>query len=95
MTRPTQGNGGPDGRPRCFNGEAMPAEVYVNDGYTDDGRLRRKLIPYAFSRECKSWAGHPASDPVPLAEGWRCDGCAHFPHDLVDDAILAKLRREP
>lgn len=90
----TQGNGGPDGRPRCFNGKPM-REYRAHAGYDDEGRLRTVMIPWAFSRECKSWASHPGSDPVPLAEGWRCDGCAHFPHDLVDDAILAKLRREP
>ena len=88
-----QGNGGPDGRPLCFNAEPMPEFVEVNDGWTEDGRLRRKLIPYAFSRECKSWAGHPGSDPVPLIEGWACAGCRHYPATLIAEALAARERR--
>lgn len=94
MTRPTQGTGGPDGRPLCFNAEPVAPFVYVNDGWTEDGRLKRKLIPYAFSRECKSWASHPGTDPVPLAEHWQCRGCRHEPLNLVDEALLNALWRK-
>lgn len=92
MTTHRQGFG-PDGRPLCFNRDAMPAEVYVNDGYTDDGRLQRKLIPYAFSRGCKSWVADPSTDPVPLAEGWKCGGCSHFPSEAVDLALRRQFDR--
>jgi hypothetical protein len=37
------------------------------------------------SKDCKSWAVHPAEDPatesVPGAEGWLCWGCRHLPQD--------------
>lgn len=89
MTFPRQGNGGPDGRPMCFNGEPM-VRYRANNGYDADGKLRTVVIPWAFSRECKSWASHPGSDPVPLAEGWRCIGCAHYPATLVADALIAQ-----
>lgn len=92
MTRPTQGNAGPGGRPLCFNGE--PRREYVaNDGYDAEGRLRTVTIPWAFSDGCKSWAGHPGSDPVPLIEGWACMGCRHYPTDDVVAALVAKGRR--
>lgn len=34
-----QGNGGPDGRPLCFNAEPM-ARYRANNGYDAEGRLR-------------------------------------------------------
>lgn len=92
MIRPRQGNGGPDGRPLCFNGTA-PTHYVANDGYTEDGRLRTVTIPWAFSTGCKSWAGHPGSDPVPLMEGWACKGCRHYPANDVIAALVAKERR--
>lgn len=93
MTRPTQGNGGPGGRPLCFNGE--PVRRYLaNNGYDADGRLCTVMIPWAFSTECKSWAGHPGSDPVPLIENWACIGCRHYPATLVADALEAQEARE-
>jgi hypothetical protein len=92
MTRPTQGTGGPDGRPLCFNGTA-PTHYVANDGYTEDGRLRTVTIPWAFSTECKSWAGHPGSDPVPLMEGWLCKGCRWEPLLDVHKARKAQEAR--
>ena len=92
MTFTRQGNGGPDGRPLCFNGEQR-TQYLANDGWTHDGRLRRKVIPWAFSTECKSWASHPGSDPVPLAEGWKCIGCRHYPATLVAEALIAQEAR--
>lgn len=93
MTHHRQGFG-PDGRPLCFNRKPVAEFVEVNDGWTDDGRLRRKTIPYAFSRECKSWVADPSTDPVPLAEGWRCGGCTHFPSDYVDLALQRRHDRK-
>ncbi len=93
MTTPRQGFG-PDGRPLCFNREPMPDYVFVNDGYTESGRLRRKLIPYTFSRECASWKSDPSTDPVPLAEGWKCGGCDHYPSELVDLALTRRHDRK-
>lgn len=105
MTRPTQGNGGPDGRPRCYNGEPM-REYAANDGggYIDqqagaDNPLewnpvfgqKVRRIPWAFSQKCMSWASDPSTDPVPMAENWRCAGCRHLPADLVE---LAEKRRQ-
>ena len=83
--RLNQGNGGPDGRPRCFNAEPM-REYRAHAGYDDEGRLRTVMIPWAFSRECKSWASHPGSDPVPLAEGCFA---RHRNHSMVDLAQAA------
>lgn len=102
MTRPTQGTGGADGRPLCFDGIA-PENFLVQDGWepgiTPQGtptRFPRMVeVPNRFSRECKSWVADPSTDPVPLAEGWRCSGCRHYPEDLVTDAIIAALRRTP
>ena len=81
-----------DGRPRCYSAEPM-REYRAHAGYDDEGRLRTVMIPWAFSTECKSWAGHPGSDPVPLAEGWRCIGCAHYPATLVAEALIAQEAR--
>lgn len=92
MTRPTQGTGGPDGRPRCYNGWPM-REYVANDGLTFDGGQFRRTITWQFSQECKSWASDPSTDPVPMAEGWRCDGCKHLPQRLVDLAIQNRERR--
>ena len=94
MSRPTQGTGGPDGRPRCFNAESM-REYRANAGYDLAGSLRTQTIPWAFSQECKSWASHPATPPVPLAEGWKCEGCIHFPHAAVQAAVYNCLTRDP
>jgi hypothetical protein len=92
MTRPTQGTGGPDGRPLCWNGQP-PVEYLANDGWAEDGRLRKVAIPWAFSTGCKSWAGHPGTDPVPLAEGWRCEGCRLLPRADVSRALNAAAKR--
>ena len=81
-----------DGRPRCFNQEP-PTEYRANAGFNADGRLRTVMIPWSFSSECKSWAGHPGSDPVPLIENWACIGCRHFPATLVADALEAQEAR--
>jgi hypothetical protein len=94
MTRTTQGNGGPDGRPLCFNGEP-PQGYLANDGWTEDGRRRTVLIPWAFSQACKSWASHPGTPPVPLVEGWKCNGCRHFPGQDVQAAVFHTLTRDP
>ena len=92
MTRATQGFG-PDGRPLCFNG-ARRTHYVANNGFDADGRLQRIEIPWAFDPGCKSWAGHPGSDPVPLIEGWKCNGCAHFPGELVQQAVFNSLTRD-
>lgn len=93
MTGATQGNGGPDGRPLCFNGQP-PQGYAANDGWTSDGRLKRRTIPWAFAPGCKSWKADPSTDPVPMAEGWRCGGCAHFPVELAAEAVVNRLKRE-
>ena len=95
MTRPTQGTGGPDGRPRCFNAEPMREYdanngtkiVVVNNRAVQAVSLKRS--PWPFSQECKSWAGHKGTPPVPLIEGWKCEGCKHFPAKLFAEAMLA------
>lgn len=92
MTRATQGNGGPDGRPLCWNREPR-REYLANVGYAEDGRLQRETIPWAFSGGCKSWASDPSTDPVPMAEGWRCQGCRHLPVELIGEAIARKVQR--
>lgn len=93
MTTRTQGTGGPDGRPLCWNAEPMPQSYLANDGHDKAGQLRRVVIPWAFSRECKSWVADPSTDPVPLAEGWKCAGCCHLPREAVAAAISAAARR--
>lgn len=93
MTHARQGNGRPDGRPLCWNAQPMPEGYVANDGYDDEGKLRRIEIPWAFSRDCKSWVADPSTDPVPLAEGWRCDGCQHFPHQHHETAIRNREAR--
>lgn len=100
MTRPTQGTGGPDGRPRCYNGEPMrqyTANTEVRVIVAGDRRLELHAIqiadniPWAFTQKCMSWASDRSTDPVPLAEGWHCTGCRHLPDDLVE---LAEKRRK-
>lgn len=100
MTRPTQGSGGPDGRPRCYNGEPMLSYAAnyrpLYTGMDSKNGLFEsvqevRVIPWAFSTECKSWASDPSTDPVPMAEGWRCDGCRRYPAELVK---LAEKRRQ-
>ena len=101
MTRPTQGNAGPDGRPLCFNG-TTPENYLVQDGWepgiTPQGtptRFPRMVeVPNHFSRDCKSWVADPSTDPVPLAEGWKCEGCRHFPHEAVQTAVFRSLTRD-
>jgi hypothetical protein len=98
MTRPTWGTAGPEGRPGCFNGEPF-REYAANDGTEPAGLFsvaqRVRVIPWAFSRECKSWAGHPGTPPVPLIERWKCEGCRHFPGELVQAAVYNTITREP
>jgi hypothetical protein len=87
-------------RPLCYNGEAM-ASYPANEGrvpiatnietMTVDVTQRVTLIPWAFTQKCMSWASDPSTDPVPMAENWRCAGCRHFPADLVE---LAEKRRQ-
>ncbi|MGL6289345.1 MAG: hypothetical protein ACRC2H_01500 [Silanimonas sp.] len=89
--RVTQGNGGLDGRPRCYNGEAV-REYVANTGFAD-GVMTTTTIPWAFSRECKAWASDPSTDPVPMAEGWRCEGCRHYPEALVKLAVTRQQQR--
>ena len=91
MTTPRQGFG-PDGRPLCFN--RWPKEHYLaNVGLDKDGAMRYKLIPWNFSQGCKSWVSDPSTDPVPLAEGWKCGGCDHYPSELVDLALTRRHDR--
>jgi hypothetical protein len=96
MTTPRQGFG-PDGRPLCFNREPM-REYVANDGterISDDTIAQRiYAIPWAFSVGCKSWASDPSTDPVPLAEGWKCGGCIHYPSELVDLALSRRHDRK-
>lgn len=91
MTTPRQGFG-PDGRPLCFNREARKFYA-ANDGLSIDGRQDKVAIPWNFSRGCKSWASDPSTDPVPLAEGWKCGGCDHYPSELVDLALARRHDR--
>lgn len=96
MTTPQADRG--DGKPRCY-GIEMPATVVVNDGYEHDLVETHKValtvvsIPFAFSRECKSWASDPSTDPVPMQEGWRCEGCPRLSPALVELAIHHRERR--
>jgi hypothetical protein len=100
MTRPTQGTGGPAMRPLCYNREPMrmyAANTQVRVIVAGDKRLElhaiqiAENIPWAFTQKCMSWASDPSTDPVPMAENWRCAGCRHFPADLVE---LAEKRRQ-
>lgn len=101
MTKPTQGNGGPDGRPRCFNGDRHE-NFLVQDGWepglTPWGartRYPRMVeIPNNFSKDCKSWVADPSTDPVPLLEKWKCDGCKHFPGEAVATSVIRSLTRD-
>lgn len=93
MGQVTRQGFGPDGRPLCFNREPMRGYA-ANDGYDEFGRLRRVVIPWAFSEGCRSWVADPSTDPVPLAEGWRCGGCTYFPGDYVDLALTRRHDRK-
>lgn len=88
----TQGHGGAAGRPRCYNRDPM-REYAANDGYDAQGRLQTVTIPWAFSQDCKNWVADPSTDPVPMMEGWRCDGCRHFPAESVKLAHERRLLR--
>lgn len=92
MTHARQGFGH-DGRPRCFNREPM-REYRANDGLNVDGDQARTWIPWAFSTDCKSWVADPSTDPVPLAEGWKCGGCVHYPSEAVDLALTRRHDRK-
>jgi hypothetical protein len=96
LTTPRQGFG-PDGRPLCFN-RTPRTEYLANDGTEPAGldtlAQRVRVIPWAFSVGCKSWASDPSTDPVPLAEGWRCGGCTYFPSDYVDLALTRRHDRK-
>ena len=87
-----------DGRPRCY-GVEMPAAVMVHAGLEQDPIEWQKLtqtqreIPFAMTRECRAWASDPSTDPVPLAERWRCDGCPRFPAELYAAAITNRVNR--
>ena len=91
---------GPEGRPLCFNRE-LRRDYDANDGMTTvvvDSvpvqAIRAKRIPWAFSTDCKSWAADPSTDPVPLAEGWKCGGCVHYPSEAVDLALTRRHDRK-
>ena len=96
MTRARQGFG-PDGRPLCFNREPM-RDYLANDGRRLNGVTSTvqmvKPIPWAFSTDCKSWVADPSTDPVPMAEGWKCGGCAHYPGEAVDLALTRRHDRK-
>jgi hypothetical protein len=72
-------------------------EYVANDGrelyYPRHAAQRVKQIPWNFSQGCKSWASDPSTDPVPLAEGWKCGGCDHYPSELVDLALTRRHDR--
>lgn len=89
----TQGFSGDGRRPLCFNREPL-REYVANDGLRPDGSLSTKIIPWAFSLECASWKSDPSTDPVPLAEGWKCGGCDHYPSELVDLALTRRHDRK-
>lgn len=87
-------------KPKCYN-RADYGNYLVQDGWepgvTPDGTPTRYPVmvevPFAMSQGCKSWAADKASDPVPLMEGWECDGCRHFPAADVRIAIRnARMR---
>lgn len=81
MTRPTQGTGGPDGRPRCWNAEPMTSYLSA------EGQ-----IPwFGAGSGCKSWAGTKGTKPVPMAERWKCAGCRHLPHADVAAALRGAM----
>ena len=98
---PRQGNGGPDGRPLCFNGQT-PENYLVQDGWhpgvLPDGTPTRypvmRYAPNRFSRGCKSWVSDPSTDPVPLIEGWKCEGCQHYPAEVVAEAVIRSMTRD-
>ena len=92
VTHAAQGSGGPLGHPLCYNAEPV-RDYLANDGYTKDGRLRTVRIPWPFSRDCASWRADPSTDPVPLAEGWLCAGCKHYPAELVKLALPRRADR--
>ena len=100
MTRPTQGFG-PDGRPLCWNGERHE-NYLVQDGWhpgvLPDGTPTQfpvmRYVPNNFSRDCKSWVADPSTDPVPLAEGWACKGCKHYPEAAVAVALANQAKRK-
>lgn len=87
-----------DGRPRCY-GVEMPETVRVHDGLEPDPIEPHKLIqtqreiPFAMTRECRSWASDPSTDPVPLSEGWNCEGCPRFPVELYILADVCRVNR--
>jgi hypothetical protein len=95
MTTPRQGFG-PDGRPLCFNREPRTeytANKHKASSYPSEVVQIVEVIPWNFSRGCKSWASDPSTDPVPLAEGWKCGGCIHYPSELVDLALTRRHDR--
>ena len=102
MTTYRQGFG-PDGRPLCFNREAM-ATYSVNERrevvreHPEDMAVvvgqRVTLIPWNFSRGCTSWVADPSTAPVPMAEGWKCGGCVHYPSEAVDLALTRRHDRK-
>jgi hypothetical protein len=72
-------------------------DYLANDGMATRGfraEQRVRVIPWAFSVGCKSWASDPSTDPVPLAEGWKCGGCIHYPSELVDLALTRRHDRK-
>lgn len=84
-----------DGRPRCWGKElskwtrVIDTIVYPGDPFIVVPK--EVSIPFTMTRECRAWASDPSTDPVPLAEDWRCDGCCRYPAELVE---LALQRRE-
>jgi hypothetical protein len=75
-------------RPLCFNRPDFPSKVRANLQVEDDGPFVSQVvgeIENPMTKDCKSWAVHPAEDPatesVPGRECWRCFDCRRLPSD--------------
>lgn len=67
-----------DGKPAtigpygCFNLNPCKDTIYIQDGWTEDGRRNMVEMPFNSSRNCKYAEHGYAKDDV------RCTGCEHM-----------------
>ena len=66
-------------KPRCFNKPPIADGHWYRNGGAIGAKPRYRWVPFRMSRECGSWKASGIDAPVPVREGWDCEGCRWEP----------------
>jgi hypothetical protein len=73
-------------KPRCYNRE--PFEGYWAPAGCIRGKRVLRWIPHRMSQPCKSWSTGDRALPVPVLQGWNCNGCRWMPREEIERVML-------